>query len=83
MKIDVNKKSEDIYDVRVDGSEYEVELDNDYYEKLARGRSPEELIKNSFEFLLEWESKESILKKFNLREISRYFPEYEKIVGGE
>ena len=35
-----------------------------------------ELITHSFEFLLKIESNQSILKKFNLEVISKYFPEY-------
>jgi hypothetical protein len=38
---------------------------------------PVRLVRASFEFLLERESNESILRQFNLTEISRYFPEYE------
>ena len=54
-----------------------VELDRDEYQKLTDGKiSPEELIQCSFEFLLERESKESILYRFNVSVISRYFPEY-------
>ena len=37
---------------------------------------PETLIEKSFEFLLEREPKESILRSFNLPVIERYFPEY-------
>jgi hypothetical protein len=40
--------------------------------------TPEELIRKSFEFLLEREPKESILGRFDLPVISRYFPEYER-----
>ena len=36
------------------------------------------LIKQSFEFLLEREPKESILRSFELPVIERYFPEYPK-----
>jgi hypothetical protein len=43
--------------------------------------SPEDLVKKSFEFLLEREPKESILRSFNLKIISNYFPEYEKEIG--
>ncbi len=58
--------------------EYLVVLDKEYWEKLTDGRyTPKELIVRSFKFLLERESKESILKKFNLREINRYFSKYE------
>lgn len=39
---------------------------------------PEELIRRSFEFLLEREPKESILARFDLSVIARYFPEYER-----
>jgi hypothetical protein len=40
--------------------------------------TPEKLIQKSFEFLLEREPKESILGRFDLSVISRYFPEYER-----
>jgi len=53
-------------------------LDEEYYQKLTKGRiSKGKLIEKSFVFLLERESKESILRTFNLRVIKRYFPEYE------
>lgn len=39
---------------------------------------PEELVRRSFEFLLEREPKESILREFDITVISRYFPDYEK-----
>jgi len=35
-------------------------------------------VRRSFEFLLEREPKESILTRFDLSLISRYFPEYER-----
>ena len=57
---------------------HNVALDEEYYQKLTKGRiSKEELIEKSFVFLLARESKESILRTFNLRVIKRYFPEYE------
>lgn len=45
------------------------------------GVSPEALIKASFRFLLDRESKESIMRTFELSIISRYFPEYESKLG--
>ena len=39
---------------------------------------PEEFIKKSFEFLLERESKDSILRQFNISQKNDFFPEYEK-----
>jgi hypothetical protein len=48
-------------------------------QRLAGGKAgPEELLKRSFEFLLEREPKESILPRFDLPVIARYFPEYER-----
>lgn len=38
----------------------------------------ESLVRASFEFLLEREPRESILRSFDLPLISRYFPEYER-----
>jgi len=39
--------------------------------------STDELVRLSFEFLLEREPKESILREFDITLIARYFPEYE------
>ncbi len=39
---------------------------------------PETLIEKSFEFLLEREPKESILRAFDLPVIEQYFPDYPK-----
>jgi hypothetical protein len=52
------------------------------YQRLTDGRvPPERLVEASFEFLLEREPKESILRSFNLMTIQRYFPEYESQIG--
>jgi len=65
--------------VGVDGENYEVDVKRDYWEKLTDGKiAPEELMLKSFEFLLRREPKESILRKFSLPVINRYFPEYEQ-----
>lgn len=56
-----------------------VKLTDDYYRKLTAGKvSPQTLIEKSFEFLLEREPNSSILLRFDLPLIQRYFPEYEK-----
>jgi len=47
-------------------------------DRLAAGRSAEELLQASFQFLLEREPNTSILGSFDLPLIGRYFPEYEK-----
>jgi hypothetical protein len=48
-------------------------------ERLAPGSSdPTDLVRRSFEFLLEREPRTSILREFDLPVIGRYFPEYER-----
>jgi hypothetical protein len=50
-----------------------------YYRELTGGKiSPEELVRLSFEFLLEREPWDSIMKEFDLPVIGRYFPDYER-----
>ena len=46
-------------------------------ERLAAGRSPEAFVRACFEFLLEREPKESILRAFDVGEIGTYFPGFE------
>ncbi len=41
-----------------------------------------ELVERSFDFLLERERPESILRRFDLSVIERYFPEYWSELGG-
>jgi hypothetical protein len=56
-----------------------VTVQKDDYERLTGGDvTPEALVRESFRFLLERESKESILRRFDLMVITRYFPEYER-----
>ena len=63
------------------GSEtrHSVTLTRADFQRLVGGAAtPEGLVRRSFEFMLEREPKESILKSFSLRDIGRYFPEYER-----
>jgi hypothetical protein len=61
---------------------HRVNLDDSYYRKLTGGSvTKEDLIRKSFEFLLQRESKESILGRFDLPVIGRYFPEYERTIS--
>ena len=46
-------------------------------ERLGGGASAEDLLRESFRFLLERESNTSILHSFDLPVIGSYFPEYE------
>jgi hypothetical protein len=82
-KIEVKKLDASHFRVRVieAGSEstHQVTLNPQDLARLAAATAgPEELIRKSFEFLLEREPKESILSRFDLSVISRYFPEYER-----
>lgn len=81
-KIEIEKFDASRFRVRVieGGSQttHQVTLGPKDCAKLAgEGAEPEKVIRKSFEFLLEHEPKESILGRFELSAISRYFPEYE------
>ncbi len=50
-------------------------------DRLSPGAAtPDDLVRRSVAFLLERESKESILGRFDLMVIARYFPEYERTI---
>jgi len=48
--------------------------------RVGSGASAEDLLRESFRFLLERESNTSILRSFDLPVISSYFPEYEATI---
>ena len=56
---------------------HEVTLSEAHYRRLAARQSPEQCIEAAFRFLLDREPKESILARFDVTTISRYFPEFE------
>lgn len=78
--IEVNPLKSDRYRVEVaDGrgtSHHQVTASPADVARLGGGVEATRLIEASFEFLLEREPKESILSRFDLTVISRYFPEY-------
>jgi hypothetical protein len=63
-------------------TEHTVEVTPADVNRLARGSTVEDLVKRSFEFLLEREPPESILQRFTLPDIERYFPEYTRVMSG-
>ncbi len=82
-QVEVQKIDKSNFRVRVieSGIEttHDVTVSPDDYTRLTNGKvEPEELVRRSFEFLLEREPKESILTRFDLSVIGRYFPEYER-----
>ena len=70
-----------VYEVIV-GSEpetaHQVTLTPEYYRQLCNGTVTHEwLLIQAFRFLLEREPNTAILSEFDLRDVSRYFPEFE------
>ncbi len=84
-EIHIRKTDGDTFEVTVEDvstTTHAVTLSQEYYQKLTSGKVSEEtLIQASFEFLLQRESNSSILSRFELPVIGRYFPEYEKTMG--
>ncbi len=82
QKIEVEIVSEGTFRVRVIEGKSEtshvVTLKPADCDRIARGKlEPAELVRMAFEFLLENEPKESILGRFDLPLIGRYFPNFE------
>jgi hypothetical protein len=83
IDVDVNRESGGwrcTVQVRENGTatRHSVLVTDEAVSRLGAGRTPEQLVRRSFEFLLQREPKESILPSFALTEIARYFPEYER-----
>jgi hypothetical protein len=57
-------------------SRHRVTLAEGTLEQLAPGETGEKCVKAAFQFLLDREPKESILKQFDISVIPRYFPEF-------
>jgi hypothetical protein len=61
---------------------HEVTVTPTSIKRYGQGAKAEDLLEASFRFLLERESKESILARFDLSEIETYFPDYEATIRG-
>lgn len=59
-----------------DATSHSVQVDRATLEDLAPGAMPEDLVRASFEFLLEREPRESIMRSFELPVIGRFFGDY-------
>jgi len=59
-------------------SRHVVTMSESARERLAKDATAEQCIEAAFRFLLDREPKESILGRFELSVISRYFPEFER-----
>ncbi|MCF7929299.1 MAG: hypothetical protein K9L68_11015 [Spirochaetales bacterium] len=82
VQLDRNNTYQVVVDEGGSSTTHMVTLEDGYYQKLTGGKeSKEDLIQRSFEFLLQRESKESILRSFDLPIIGRYFPDYESKIS--
>jgi hypothetical protein len=60
-------------------SNHRVSVSRTDFARLAGPRaSSEEFVRRCFEFLLQREPKESIMSRFDVTDIGRYFPEFEE-----
>jgi hypothetical protein len=82
--IDVERKKSDgpltfAVTVREDDgvSHHEVTMASGAFTKRS-DKAPEQVVDAAFRFLLDREAKESILARFDLSTIQRYFPEFER-----
>jgi hypothetical protein len=78
--IEIEKMGNEEWAVSVRGSvvtHHRVRVSEGDLTRLGEGRSAEELLRESFAFLLEREPNTAILASFDLPLIGRYFPEFE------
>ncbi len=61
---------------RAGSSRHEVNVTLAALDRFGGGAGAARLLEESFRFLLEHEPKEAILRRFEISEIARYFPEY-------
>jgi len=77
-QITVTRQSDGTFHVQTPaGTSHDVSVPAGFAASLGCGQvAPEELVRASFEFLLEHEPATSILRTFSLDVISQYFPSY-------
>jgi hypothetical protein len=82
--IEVRALDGETFEVTVSGrtlTTHRVTVRPAYHQQLTGGRvDAETLVRRSIEFLLEREPNTSILSRFDLSMIARYFPEYERVI---
>lgn len=80
--IEIKALDDEVFEVTVKAettTRHKVTVRSDYAESLlGLEYSSEDLVRRSFEFLLEREPNTSILRSFDLQVIERYFPEYRR-----
>jgi len=74
-------------DVEIDpgedqGSRHRVRVLHEDLAKWGRGaENPDDLVRRAFEFLLQREQPAEILKSFELADVQKFFPEFEKAMS--
>jgi hypothetical protein len=63
-------------------TKHTVEVSTSDVKRLAPESTVENLVRRTFEFLLEREPPQSILRRFGLPEIERYFADYPRAIRG-
>lgn len=80
MDISVQHNGGDTYTVALSGDEgkssHDVTVAHEALQRYAPGATAEDLLRESFAFLLEREPPSSILRTFTIETIEHYFPEY-------
>lgn len=59
---------------------YRVSMDRGYCEGLCPGEEPEEVVKKTFQFLLQREGPQAILSEFDISDVKSYFPDFESMI---
>jgi hypothetical protein len=59
-------------------SRYSVTMARETHDRLASGHTAEDVVEAAFKFLLDREPKESILMRFDITVVERYFPEFDQ-----
>ena len=80
-EITVRPTDEGHFSVRVEdggSTEHDVTVSAQDLGRLGSGRTPDAFVRDCFAFLLAREPKESILRSFDVSDIGRYFPEFER-----
>ena len=77
--IDVTASGPREFEVQLDGTTHRVTVPEELMEDLGVSEDDlENVVRESFEFLLEREPASSIMEEFSLDVIERYFPEYRR-----
>jgi hypothetical protein len=81
MDIAITPRENDTFEITITDSgtqrsAHRVTVPPDMLERYGAGSSAEDLLRESFAFLLEREPPESILRSFTIDVIERYFPDY-------